>query len=60
MDVTETKVVNPWLEGNFAPVASEVTAFDLPVEGALPVELEGRFLRNGRTAGCSAGRSRPR
>jgi carotenoid cleavage dioxygenase len=47
MDATKTKVVNPWLEGNFAPVASEVTAFELPVEGVLPVELEGRFLRNG-------------
>jgi carotenoid cleavage dioxygenase-like enzyme len=32
---------------NFAPVAEEVTAFDLPVEGELPAELEGMFLRNG-------------
>ncbi|MEZ5238915.1 MAG: carotenoid oxygenase family protein [Microthrixaceae bacterium] len=33
--------------GNFAPVAEEVTAFELPVEGELPAELSGRYLRNG-------------
>lgn len=38
---------NPYLEGNFAPVVDEVTAFDLPVIGELPAELNGRFLRNG-------------
>ncbi len=38
---------NPYLEGSFAPVSEELTAFDLPVEGELPVELEGRYLRNG-------------
>lgn len=36
-----------YLEGNYAPVADEVTSFDLPVEGALPEELAGRYLRNG-------------
>ena len=35
------------LRGNYAPVPDEVTAFDLPVEGALPAELDGLFLRNG-------------
>jgi carotenoid cleavage dioxygenase len=35
------------LRGNFAPVAQEVTAFDLPVEGALPPELCGLYVRNG-------------
>lgn len=37
----------PYLAGNFAPVTEEVTAFDLPVVGAIPAELEGRLLRNG-------------
>jgi carotenoid cleavage dioxygenase len=35
------------LRGNFAPVREEVTAFDLPVEGALPPELCGLYVRNG-------------
>jgi len=35
------------LVGNFGPVAEEVTAFDLPVEGALPPELTGLYVRNG-------------
>jgi 8'-apo-carotenoid 13,14-cleaving dioxygenase len=38
---------NPYLSGNCAPVADELTAFDLPVTGTIPVELEGRWLRNG-------------
>ncbi|HEY5647645.1 MAG TPA: carotenoid oxygenase family protein [Pseudomonadales bacterium] len=36
-----------YLDGNFGPVASEVTATDLPVIGNLPPELSGRYLRNG-------------
>ena len=36
-----------FLQGPFAPVAEEVTAFDLPVTGRLPAELDGRYLRNG-------------
>ena len=38
---------NRYLEGMYAPVEHEVTAFDLPVIGELPEELEGRYLRNG-------------
>jgi carotenoid cleavage dioxygenase len=38
---------NPYLAGNLAPVTEEVTAFDLPTTGRIPVELEGRWLRNG-------------
>ena len=38
---------NRYLSGNYGPVAEEVTAFDLPVEGELPEELAGRYLRNG-------------
>src|SRR5688572_10151129 len=36
-----------YLTGPYAPVAEEVTAFDLRVEGQLPEELAGRYLRNG-------------
>ncbi|WP_200900692.1 carotenoid oxygenase family protein [Mycolicibacter heraklionensis] len=33
--------------GNYAPVPDELTAFDLPVEGSIPPELNGWYLRNG-------------
>jgi carotenoid cleavage dioxygenase len=33
--------------GHLAPVPDEIDAVDLPVEGALPPELVGRYLRNG-------------
>jgi carotenoid cleavage dioxygenase-like enzyme len=33
------------LQGNFAPVSEEITAFDLEVEGALPPELAGLYVR---------------
>jgi carotenoid cleavage dioxygenase len=36
-----------YLAGNFSPVRDEMTAFDLPVHGAIPIALEGRYLRNG-------------
>jgi carotenoid cleavage dioxygenase-like enzyme len=36
-----------FLQGSFAPVAEEITAFDLPVTGTVPAELTGRYLRNG-------------
>ena len=39
--------VNPYLQGNFAPVHEEVTATELPVRGHLPEALNGRYLRNG-------------
>lgn len=38
---------NTYLSENYAPVESELTAFDLQVIGELPVELSGRYLRNG-------------
>ncbi|MFJ9820926.1 carotenoid oxygenase family protein [Streptomyces sp. NPDC101151] len=38
---------HPFLEGAFTPVTEELTAFDLPVTGRIPRELNGRFLRNG-------------
>jgi carotenoid cleavage dioxygenase len=42
-----TVVENKWLEGPYAPIPGDVTATELVVEGTLPVELEGRYLRNG-------------
>lgn len=36
-----------FLDGNFAPVTREVEAFDLKVEGALPRELTGTYMRIG-------------
>lgn len=36
-----------YLTDNFAPVKKEITADNLTVEGELPKELEGMFLRNG-------------
>ena len=47
MTLTDRPGLNPYLTGNYAPVTEEVTAFDLPVIGALPAELNGRYLRNG-------------
>ena len=42
-----TTKVNPYLDGNFAPVREEITAETLPVIGELPPDLSGMFLRNG-------------
>ncbi len=42
-----TTTTSRFLEGNFAPVTEEVTAFDLPVTGRVPPELSGRLLRIG-------------
>ena len=33
--------------GNYAPVPDELTEYDLPVEGAIPPEIDGWYLRNG-------------
>lgn len=44
MSIAET---NPYLVGNYEPVVEEVTEFDLAIEGELPPELNGRYLRNG-------------
>src|SRR5215510_11325912 len=53
MKVTTEKIPSadstgaPYVAGNFAPLRSEVTAFDLEVIGHIPDELNGRFLRIG-------------
>ena len=39
-----------WLQNNFEPVSREIEAFDLPVEGSLPPELTGLYVRNGSNA----------
>ena len=39
--------VNPYLEGNFAPIRQEITTDELPVIGELPPSLNGIFVRNG-------------
>ncbi|TQM15554.1 carotenoid oxygenase family protein [Pseudonocardia kunmingensis] len=42
-----TGTAPPHLMGHLAPVADEIDAVELPVDGALPRELTGRYLRNG-------------
>ena len=38
---------NPYLSDNFAPLADELTALELPITGQIPAELNGRLLRIG-------------
>lgn len=38
---------SPYIAGNNAPVTEEITVTDLEVVGQIPMELEGRLLRNG-------------
>jgi carotenoid cleavage dioxygenase-like enzyme len=45
--MTETTSQPLSLDGAYAPVPDEIDAVDLPVEGALPTELSGRYFRNG-------------
>jgi carotenoid cleavage dioxygenase-like enzyme len=47
VDGDSTPVQDIFATGNYAPVADELTAFDLPVQGAIPPELSGWYLRNG-------------
>jgi len=50
-----TAVVNPYLDGNFAPARSEITASRLLVLGELPADLCGVFVRNGPNPSSSEG-----
>jgi carotenoid cleavage dioxygenase len=44
----EHTMVNPYLQGNFAPVLEERSDdHELPVTGVIPPDLDGRLLRNG-------------
>src|SRR5688572_15703434 len=45
--VMTTKASNPYLEGNFGPVREELTVTELEGTGAIPAQLDGRYLRNG-------------
>lgn len=42
-----TTAVNPYLDGNFAPIHKEITTDTLKVIGELPDDLSGMFVRNG-------------
>ncbi|BBX19902.1 carotenoid oxygenase family protein [Mycolicibacterium duvalii] len=47
MSETTESAASIFTVGNYAPVTDELTAFDLPVDGAIPPELAGWYLRNG-------------
>jgi carotenoid cleavage dioxygenase-like enzyme len=36
-----------WMQGNYAPITDELTVTDLPVQGTIPAELSGSYVRNG-------------
>jgi carotenoid cleavage dioxygenase-like enzyme len=53
--VVDAQTVLPvFRTGNYAPVPDELTAFDLPVQGRIPAELNGWYLRNGPNARTGA------
>jgi carotenoid cleavage dioxygenase-like enzyme len=53
--VVDAQTVLPvFRTGNYAPVHDELTAFDLPVQGRIPAELNGWYLRNGPNARTGA------
>jgi carotenoid cleavage oxygenase len=39
--------INRYLEGDYAPIATEYTSTDLEITGTIPDFLDGRYLRNG-------------
>ncbi len=39
--------INPFLQGNFAPITEEITSNEPQVIGEIPPEIAGMFLRNG-------------
>ncbi|MGW2276135.1 carotenoid oxygenase family protein, partial [Streptomyces yangpuensis] len=41
-----SSTAKPYLTGHYTPVADEITATGLTVEGTLPPELTGRLIRN--------------
>ncbi|MEU0896728.1 carotenoid oxygenase family protein [Streptomyces massasporeus] len=45
--MAEAQTENHYLSGNFAPLTKEVKASDLAITGALPKELNGRYMRIG-------------
>jgi len=47
LDMAMTDDMPMHLRGNGAPTSEEHTLLDLEVQGSLPAELDGRYLRNG-------------
>jgi len=47
MSLTENRTTDPYLSGVYAPVTDEVDLVELDIDGAIPAELDGSFLRNG-------------
>ncbi len=45
---------SPYLQGGFAPVEREISAENLTVEGLLPAELDGLYIRNGANPALAA------
>ena len=43
----EEEIVKFWHEGNFRPVSEQVTETNLKVEGVIPPEISGLYVRNG-------------
>lgn len=43
----DNTAANPFLQGNFAPIQTELSVDHLPIEGELPKTLEGIYMRNG-------------
>ncbi len=56
MSIDETVRTDlPWhLRGNWAPVLDERTDFDLRVDGIIPPELQGTYVRTGPEPGTRA------
>lgn len=50
MTAFEKPSTNPYLQGNFAPVAEEVELSCPEIEGKIPEDLYGTFFRNGPNA----------
>ena len=44
---SDEPAVKFWQQGNFRPVSEEVTETSLKVEGSIPPELSGLYVRNG-------------
>ncbi|WP_067467482.1 carotenoid oxygenase family protein [Nocardia amamiensis] len=47
MTIAFAGIPHEYTEGALAPVSTEYTAWDLPVTGSIPPELDGLYLRNG-------------
>jgi carotenoid cleavage dioxygenase-like enzyme len=54
--VVDAQTVFPiFRTANYAPVHDELTAFDLPVQGSIPADLNGWYLRNGPNPRAAVG-----